>query len=74
MFIVWLTNQVSRRIEKKVTPQQGRQNRGKGQGGGIGLSQILVAVKAKPAISNDLVLIFVYPAGPAEWGFDILSG
>ena len=46
---------------------------GRGRGA-IGLSQVLVAVKAKPAISNDLVLIFAYPAGPVEWGFDILSG
>ena len=46
---------------------------GRGRGA-IGLSQILVAVKANPAISNDLVLIFVYTVGPAEWGFDILSG
>ena len=42
--------------------------------GAIGLSQILVAVKAKPAFSNDLVLIFVYSAGRIEWDFDILSG
>ena len=75
MFIVWLTNQVSRRIEKKVTPLHCRADGTGGRGrGAIGLSQILVAVKAKPAISNDLVLIFVYPTGPVEWGFDILSG
>ena len=46
---------------------------GRGRGA-IGLSQILVTVKAKHAISNDLLLIFVLSAGPAEWVFDILSG
>ena len=56
-------------LHSRADRTEGRE-RGRGV---IGLSQILVAVKANPAISNDLVLIFVHSAGPVEWGFDILS-